>query len=265
MSAAPAGGARHPLRAYLRPRTRVMLALGFSSGLPFLLVGNTLGYWLRDEGTTLSKIGFISWVGIAYSLKVLWAPIVDRIHAPLFGRLGLRRGWMAAAQILVGAGICLMAAIGPAHSLVLLGAAALLVAFASATQDIVVDAWRIESAESGEDLGLLSSAYQFGYRAALIATDAVILVAAEQLGWSPAYVIFGALMAVGLVATFVAEEPSVAEEARKERAAAAPLTSVRGLAAAYGANCSSVREPLATSSMVPTSSRSGSVWPCWRR
>ena len=90
-----ASSTRRTFAAYLQPKTLIMLVLGFSSGLPFLLVGNTLGYWLRDEGTSLAAIGFLSWVGIAYSLKVLWAPIIDRVDAPAFGRLGRRRGWMA--------------------------------------------------------------------------------------------------------------------------------------------------------------------------
>src|ERR1700730_13373812 len=96
---------RAAIGPYLEPRTLLMLTLGFSSGLPFLLVGNTLSYWLRDEGTTLTAIGFLSWVGVAYSLKFLWAPIIDRARAPIFGGLGRRRGWMAVSQIMVGAGL----------------------------------------------------------------------------------------------------------------------------------------------------------------
>jgi PAT family beta-lactamase induction signal transducer AmpG len=220
---------RENVREYIRPRTLTMLVLGFSSGLPFLLVGNTLGYWLRDEGTTLAAIGFLSWVGIAYSLKFLWAPIIDRARAPVFGKLGRRRGWMALAQVVVGAALILMSALGTSSGLVLLGAAALVVAFASATQDIVIDAWRIESAESGEELGLLSSAYQLGYRVALIATDAVILVAANHLGWRPSYAVYGVLMVIGLAATFFAAEPVNADAAIEARSEAAPLGSVRGL------------------------------------
>ncbi|HWA91577.1 MAG TPA: MFS transporter [Rhizomicrobium sp.] len=203
---------RHPFRAYLRPRTLTMLALGFSSGLPFLLVGNTFGYWLRDAGTTLTAIGFISWVGIAYSVKYLWAPLVDRTDVPGLGWLGRRRSWMAFAQILIALGLFGMAATGPA-SLAQIGAFALVVAFASATQDTVIDAWRIESAESGEELGLLSSAYQFGYRIALLATDAWILAIAQRLGWPISYSLYGGLMAVGLIATFVAVEPVSSERA----------------------------------------------------
>src|SRR5690242_2715837 len=169
---------RHDLSAYLRPKTLVMLALGFSSGLPFYLVGNTFGYWLRDEGVSLTAIGFLSWVGIAYSLKFLWAPIMDRADLPLFSRLGHRRGWMLFSQIVIGLGFIAMGGAGAKAGLGQLGALALVAAFASSTQDIVVDAWRIEAADTGEELGLLTSAYQFSYRAALLMTDAVILIVA---------------------------------------------------------------------------------------
>src|SRR5437667_11132784 len=89
------------VRGLRQPKVAGMLALGFSSGLPFLLTGNTFGYWLRDEGTSLKAIGFISWVGLAYTFKVLWAPLVDRLDLPVFGRLGRRRGWMLFCQLLV--------------------------------------------------------------------------------------------------------------------------------------------------------------------
>ena len=113
---------------YFRPRVLTMLLLGFSSGLPFLLTGNTLGYWLRDEGTSLTAIGFLSWVGIAYSLKPLYAPVMDRTDVPLFGRLGRRRGWMLLAQLFVCAGLIAMSVVGPHGGLVVLGACALVVA-----------------------------------------------------------------------------------------------------------------------------------------
>jgi PAT family beta-lactamase induction signal transducer AmpG len=191
-----------------QPKVGVMLGLGFSSGLPFLLSGNTLGYWLRDEGTTLKAIGFLSWVGLAYSLKFLWAPIVDRVDAPVFGRLGRRRGWMVIAQLLVAAGLVGMATTRLSAGLGPLGALALLVAFASATQDIVVDAWRIEAAADSDELGLLSAAYQLGYRAALLVTDAFILISANHLGWPISYVAMAVLMGVGVTATLMAMEPA---------------------------------------------------------
>jgi PAT family beta-lactamase induction signal transducer AmpG len=194
-------------KAYLEPRSLLMLALGFSSGLPFLLTGNTFGFWLRDEGTTLTAIGFLSWVGIVYSLKFLWAPIVDRVRAPLFGRLGHRRGWMALAQIVVGCGLIGMAVTGTQHGLIAAGVLALVVAFASATQDIAVDALRIETARNEEELGLLSAQFQLGYRVALIAADALILIVAAGLGWPVSYTLFGLLMAIGFAATLLAPEP----------------------------------------------------------
>ena len=107
-----------------QPKVAVMLALGFSSGLPFLLTGNTLGYWLRDQGTTLKAIGFLSWVGLAYSLKFLWAPIVDRVDAPVFGRFGRRRSWMLLAQVLVAVGLIGLSIAGTQHGLTTVGALA---------------------------------------------------------------------------------------------------------------------------------------------
>jgi PAT family beta-lactamase induction signal transducer AmpG len=193
-----------------------MLMLGFSSGLPFLLTGNTLGYWLRDEGTTLQAIGFLSWVGLVYSLKFLWAPAIDRLDAPAAGRLGRRRGWMLASQVLVALSLFGLSARGPAHGLAAVGALALLVAFASATQDIVVDAWRIEIASDADELGLLSAAYQLGYRAGLMTAEAFILIVANHLGWPFSYSLMAALMAVGVVATLFAVEPRRAVAAARE-------------------------------------------------
>jgi len=138
MSARPAVRRRDVLTSLGQPKVAVMLMLGFSSGLPFFLSGNTLGYWLRDAGTTLAAIGFLSWVGLAYSLKFLWAPIVDRVDAPLFGRLGRRRGWMIVSQISVALGLTALSVIGLSAGLATVGTFALVVAFSSSTQDIVV-------------------------------------------------------------------------------------------------------------------------------
>lgn len=204
---------RYKFRDYLNRRVLTMTALGFSSGLPFLLVGNTFGYWLRDEGTTLAAIGFLSWVGLAYSLKFLWAPILDRVRLPF---LGLRRGWMALAQIVVGLSLLAMALSGTAHGLAQLGACALLVAFFSATQDIAIDAWRIESARDKDELGLLTSGYTVGYRIALLMSETVILPIAQHLGWNNAYILFAAMMAVGLTATLLAPEPQKADAAEEK-------------------------------------------------
>jgi MFS transporter, PAT family, beta-lactamase induction signal transducer AmpG len=212
-------GWREVLSAYREPRVLVMLALGFSSGLPFLMVGNTFGYWLREEGTSLTAIGLLSGVGLAYSLKFLWAPLINGIDAPIFGRLGRRRGWIALSQIAVAAGLFAMAAMGLSHGTTALAICALIVAFSSATQDIVIDAWRIESAGTPEILGLLTSAASFGYRVAMLATDAILLIAADQIGWKAAYVMYGALMLLALFATFAAKESPAAAAALAQKPA----------------------------------------------
>ena len=221
---APAGW-RQVLRRLSRPKVAVMLLLGFASGLPFMLVGNTMGYWLREGGIELSAIGFLSWVGLAYSFKFLWAPLVDRIDAPLLGRwLGRRRGWMALAQLVVMAALSGMALLRPEGGLLAFGALALAAAFASATQDVVVDAWRIESAEDDEELALLSSGYQLGYRAALLVTDALILIVAGWIGWALSYELMALAMGLGLLATWFAREPA----SQRQLDAGRVLWSLRG-------------------------------------
>ena len=213
---------------YLRPKTLAMLLLGFSSGLPFLLVANTFGYWLRDEHTSLTAIGFLSWVGIAYSLKFLWAPVMDRVDLPLFKRLGRRRGWMMFSQIVVGLALCAMGGVGTKAGLGRLGALALVVAFAASTQDIVIDAWRIESADDGEEQGLLASAYQFSYRLAILATDSLILIVAAAVGWRMSYGIYGACMTIGIIATWFAQEPERADAVMDKKESEAPIWTPRG-------------------------------------
>src|SRR3954468_10036153 len=203
----PAVRRRDVITSLRQPKVAVMLMLGFSSGLPFFLSGNTLGYWLRDAGTTLKAIGFLSWVGLAYSLKFLWAPIVDRVDAPGFGRLGRRRGWMLLSQLFVASGLVGISVVGLNAGLAPLGVLALIVAFSSSTQDIVVDAWRIEAAADGDELGLLSAAYQLGSRFAGIVSDALILIRASPWGGPLSYAVMGALMAIGVVASLFAVEP----------------------------------------------------------
>lgn len=207
----------------LQPRMLIMLLLGFGCGLPFMLVGNTLGFWLRSTGVELSTIGFLSWIGMAYTLKFLWAPLIDRVPAPLLGQLGRRRGWLLLSQAAVLIGLLGMAILGPAAGLWLFGALALLAAFASATQDIVVDAWRIESAASSEEQALLSTLYQMGYRAALLTTDALIFLVADPLGWPMAYGLMALLMVFALGAALGAREPASAQ------VPVTPLWTLRGL------------------------------------
>ncbi|MGZ3399158.1 MAG: AmpG family muropeptide MFS transporter [Caulobacteraceae bacterium] len=220
----PAPAKRGILRTLSEPRLMAMLLLGFSSGLPFFLTANIFGFWLRDAGTSLTAIGFLSWVGFAYSFKFLWAPLIDRLDAPVFGRwLGRRRGWMLTAQLLVAAGLAAMALLTPKPGLLPIGVAALVVAFASATQDIVVDAWRIESADTSEALGLLTGNYQLGYRIAVLVSDAWILIVANHFGWPLSYGLMAVLMGIGVVGVLWAKEPAGLK-------ALPPLWTARGFA-----------------------------------
>src|SRR5262249_3508733 len=146
----------------------------------------------------------------------------------LFGRLGRRRGWMVMAQVIVGLGLVAIAATGIRAGLAALGLLALAVAFSSSTQDIVVDAWRIEAASDSDELGLLSSAYQLGYRIPVLVSEAVVLITANHFGWRISYALMGALMAIGVAASLFATEPLRAAQVFEKQAASAPLWSVRG-------------------------------------
>lgn len=217
-------GWKDVLKALSHKRVLITLLLGFGSGLPFLLTGATLSIWLAEGDVALSAIGFISWVGLAYSFKFIWAPVVDRFDVPILGRFGRRRGWMLLSQFIVGAALIAMAIIGPEGGLSALGIAALVTAFASATQDIAVDAWRIESADNDEELGLLTSAYQLGYRFAMLAGNALILFFATWFGWNEAYAIWGAAMVIAIGATLAATEPLDRREISAATGGAAPWT-----------------------------------------
>jgi MFS transporter, PAT family, beta-lactamase induction signal transducer AmpG len=208
-------------------RIALMLPLGFSSGLPFLLVFSTLSAWLREAGISRTEIGMLSWVALAYSFKFLWAPIVDRYDVPgLANLLGRRRGWMAFAQIVTALGIVGIAISNPQTSLSLTIASALLVAFASATQDVVVDGWRIDVA-STERQGMMAASYQLGYRLALICAGAGALYIAEFVNWRSAYLAMAVLMGVGLIGTLLAprgNESTVRERLPFSAAITEPLT-----------------------------------------
>lgn len=208
-----------------RPKVAAMLALGFSSGLPFMLVGNTFGFWLRDEGIGLTTIGFLSWVGLAYTLKVFWSPIIDRTDVPLLGRLGRRRGWMLLTQIVVAIGLVGMAVTGPKGGLTAVAVMSLVTAVAAASQDVVIDAWRIEIADHGGEIGLLTSASALGYRAAMLITDALIISLAGHLGWPIAYALMAMLMVVGVAGTLFAAEPEPADTVLEHKA---PIWTLRG-------------------------------------
>ncbi len=195
-----------------------MLGLGFSSGLPFLLIGNTLSYWLGDAHINLALIGYLSWVGLAYSLKFIWGAVVDNVAPPLLGRLGRRRGWMLWTQLGIALGLAGMAASDPHARLAALTGFALLTALFASTQDVVIDAWRIESAVDAEELDLLTASYKLGYQIAIILTTSVILLMADAIGWALSYGVFAGAVAIGVAATLYAREPAKADAALERRA-----------------------------------------------
>ena len=207
------------LRVYLEPASLRMLALGFSAGLPLLLVLGTLSFWLREAGVDRTTIGYLSWVGLAYAFKWLWAPLVDRMPLPLLTRLlGRRRSWLLLSQGAIMAGLVGMAFNDPQLALSPVVWCALAVAFGSATQDIALDAFRIESA-AVERQAALAATYQTGYRLAMIWAGAGVLwiaARAEVAGmgsyqpgaWRVAYLAMAASMLVGTLTVLLSREPA---------------------------------------------------------
>jgi hypothetical protein len=204
---------------YLEPASLRMLALGFSAGLPLLLVLGTLSFRLREAGIDRTTIGYLSWVGLAYAFKWVWAPLVDRMPLPLLTRsLGRRRGWLLLAQAVVMGGLVGMALIDPRAQLGTLVWCALLVAFGSATQDIALDAFRIESADADRQAALAAT-YQTGYRLAMIWAGAGVLWVAARAevpgvegyqsgAWRAAYLAMAASMLAGMLTVLLSREPA---------------------------------------------------------
>ncbi len=187
-------------------KTAIMLVLGFSAGLPYTLLLGTLNAWLSESRIDLTTIGILSWIGLAYSFKFLWSPLLDRTRPPLLGRLGRRRGWLLACQLSLALAFVVLALIDPALGIGWFALVAVLAAFASGTQDVVVDAWRIDVADEIATLEILSTVYQFGYRIAALAGGALALVLAARIGWPAVYMSMGVLMACTVVATLAAPD-----------------------------------------------------------
>ena len=193
-------------RIYTRPTVLGMVFFGFSAGLPYLLVFSTLTAWLTEEGVSRSAIGLFAWVGMTYSVKVIWAPIVDRAAIPFFGRvLGQRRSWILFGQMLVVFGLIAISILGVSN-LPLLALLSVLVAFGSSTQDIAIDAYRIEAIEE-EYQGAMSASYILGYRIALLIAGAGAFYVASFTAWSNVYLVMAVLMGVGFGAVMLAKEP----------------------------------------------------------
>ena len=216
------------VRTFLHPRVITMLFLGFSAGLPLMLIFSSLSLWLREAGIERSVVTFFSWAALGYSFKFVWAPLADSLSLPYLTRtLGRRRAWILLAQISVVIAILLMSFIDPAsgsHNLVYLALAAVILGFSSATQDIVIDAYRIESAKP-ELQAMMSSSYIVGYRIGMLVTGAGSLYLASALGsttenysygaWSATYQMMAACMGIGIATTLLIKEPGVSEEVKQ--------------------------------------------------
>lgn len=215
------GGWRQALAVYAQPRMLAMLLLGFSSGLPFYPAFQTMTIWLRESGIALPLIGMLAWATIPYSLKFVWAPVVDRVPLPLLTRLlGRRRAWLLLAQGCIAIGLVQLAASHPAADMRRIVIWDLFLTFFAATQDIALDAWRIESAPVSMQ-GAMAAAYQIGYRVALIAGSAGALTLAQSFTWHASYLGLALLTSVGILTTLFVAEPqgggsreSAAREAR---------------------------------------------------
>ncbi len=224
---------REAFSIYKKPRVVGMLFLGFSAGLPLLLVFGTLSFWLREAGVSRSTIGYFSWVGLAYAVKWCWSPLVDRLPLPILTTwLGRRRSWLLLSQITIVVALAGMASTDPMINLRLMAGFALMVAFASATQDIALDAYRIEAVPK-EMQGAMSASYMAGYRLAMILASAGTLAIAawldpsetsyEHRPWQIAYLCMATSMLVGIITTLLINEPETPEnedvEQRKQKLA----------------------------------------------
>ncbi|MFB3080515.1 MAG: MFS transporter [Nitrosomonadaceae bacterium] len=219
MMPAVQSGWLHAFRIYAHPRVLGMLSLGFSAGLPLLLILGTLSFWLREAGIDRSTIGYLSWIGLAYAFKWMWSPLVDRLTLPLLTQLlGRRRAWILLSQVIITIALVGMANTDPLENLTHMVFFALAVAFASATQDIALDAYRIEAVALRLQ-GAMAATYQAGYRLAMILASAGVLWIAAAVDpsettydyspWRTAYLVMAASMAVGIITTLIIREPEV--------------------------------------------------------
>jgi MFS transporter, PAT family, beta-lactamase induction signal transducer AmpG len=215
---APQGSFLAGLLVYLRPGVLIVMLLGFSSGLPLALSGETLRVWMADRGVDLGTIGLLSLAGLPYTLKFIWAPVVDAWQVPILSQLGRRRSWLIATQLLLMATIVFLGTRDPLASPLMVGIAALLVAFASATQDIVVDAYRVQSLPTDEQAAGMAS-YVAAYRVGMLASGAGVIGLSgwletqglsKEAVWPLAYAAAAVLVLVGLAATLLAREPDSA-------------------------------------------------------
>jgi PAT family beta-lactamase induction signal transducer AmpG len=205
------------LAVYRDRRVLAILVLGFASGLPLALTGQTLQAWLKESGVSLQSIGLFALVGVPYTLKFLWAPLIDRVPLPILTRwLGRRRGWLIFAQALLMAAIVALALSNPGQALALTAVFAVGVAFASATQDIVIDAWRVEILEQRQ-LAAGAASIVFGYRLGMLVSSAGALYLADQFAWPLVYLAMAALLVVGAITVLLIGEPKMLPRGDAER------------------------------------------------
>jgi MFS transporter, PAT family, beta-lactamase induction signal transducer AmpG len=215
-------------KAYLDKRVTIMLLFGFSAGLPILMIFSSLSLWLREAGVKRGAVTYFSWAALGYSFKFIWAPLVDKLPIPILTNLlGRRKSWLLFSQFMIIIAICCMASVDPSlggNSLTYMALAAVILGFSSATQDIVIDAFRIESADASFQ-AILSSTYIAGYRIAMIVSGAGAIALAEYLGstrdhysydaWKWSYFVMAACMLVGVITTFISPEPKLEENNSK--------------------------------------------------
>ena len=216
-------------------KTAIMLIFGFAAGLPYTLLIGTLNAWLGEWEIDLATIGVLSWIGLAYAFKFLWSPLVDRVRLPGLEKLGRRRSWLLLCQVLLTLTFFGLAMSDPRLALGSFALIAVVGAFSSATQDVVIDAWRIDVADEKAPVEILSSIYQFGYRIAALIGGALALVLSERMPWPTVYAIMGGFMALTVIATLMAPdtprtESEVAQTALRSRGAIEPKWRAIGLA-----------------------------------
>ena len=182
-----------------------MGSLGFSSGLPYILIFSTLGVWLADIGLDLSLVGFFAWIVLTYSLKFLWAPLIDNFSIPFLNKLGLRKSWILFSQLLISLCLILLSLIDPLNSLYIFAFVAFLIAFSGSIQDIAIDAFRIELVDMKQQ-GNLAASYQFGYRLAILVSSSFALIFASNYGWSQTYQLMAFFMIIGVFGALVCPE-----------------------------------------------------------
>lgn len=187
-------------------KSTIMLAFGFSSGLPYALLIGTLNAWLGESNINLATIGVLSWIGLSYSFKFLWSPVVDRVPLPLLERIGRRKSWIVLCQAVMILSFAGLAATNPTTNIGTFAIFAVIAALASATQDVAVDAWRIDVADVETPVELLSSVYQFGYRIASIVGGALALVLAARMSWPLVYLLMAGLIAILVIVALQAPD-----------------------------------------------------------